>query len=96
MKVSFEADDKIKEYFNVIPVSLNAGETSKELIIPLIIEIEKDGKVLHTEYVKDNNVSADKMNAEYEFDFSEQLEGVKDCEIVLKAAVFDRIAELKR
>lgn len=96
VKVSFEADDKMKEYFNVIPASANMAEASMELNIPLIIEIKKDGKVLHTEYVKENAVSADKMNAEYEFDFSEQLEGVKEYEVAVKAAVFDRIVELTR
>lgn len=95
VKVKFEAKDDIEKYFNRIPVSSYTEDEQETLSIPLIIQIVKDGEVIYTKTVKGNAVSADQMSAEYEFDFAKKLKDVEDFEIVVKAAVFDKVVEMK-
>lgn len=87
VKVTFEAEAEIDKYF---------GQYSENTLrIPLIIQIMKDGEVIHTKTVKKNTVSAEQMSAEYEFDFAKKLKGVENFEVVVKAAVFDKVVEMK-
>jgi len=87
VKVTFEAEAGIEKYF---------GQYSEDTLrIPLVIQIVKDGEVIHTKTVKKNVVSADQLIAEYEFDFTKKLKDVEDFEVVVKAAVFDRVVECK-
>ena len=95
VKVKFEAQEGIEKYFNQIPASANEGAKTSELRIPLIIQIVKDGEVIHTKTVKKNKVSQEHMSAEYEFNFAKKLKDVEDFEVVVKAAVFDEIIECK-
>ncbi len=95
VKVSFEAADGIKDYFNTIPESSYGKETVSGLNIPLLIQVVRDGKVLHTQVERDNNVTAGQMSTEHEYDFSKYVKDSKNFEIVVKAAVFDQIAECK-
>ena len=95
LKVSFEASEGIEEYFNQIPESSYTKEKEAKLSIPLIIQIVKNGDVLDTTTVKKNVVTAEKMSTEYEFDFTEDFGNLEDFDVVVKAAVFDKIIELK-
>ena len=95
MKVKFEAEDGIEKYFNQIPASADAEAKTTELRIPLIIQVVKDGEVLLTKTVKKNVVSSEQMGAEYEFNFAKKLKDVEDFEVVVKAAVFDKVVEMK-
>lgn len=95
LKVTFEAAEGIKDYFNHVPESSYTKEKEEKLSIPLIIQIVKNGDVLDTTTVKKNAVSAKQMSTEYEFDFTKDFENLEDFEIVVKAAVFDKIVELK-
>lgn len=95
VKVAFEASEGIEEYFNQVPASSYTKESEKTLNIPLIIQIVKDGEVIHTKTVKKNTVSEAQLSAEYEFDFAKKLKGVEDFEVVVKAAVFDKVVEMK-
>ena len=63
--------------------------------VPVGAVIVKDGEVIHTKTVKKNVVSAEQMSAEYEFDFAKKLKGVENFEVVVKAAVFDKVVEMK-
>lgn len=96
VKVTFEALAGIESYFNQIPESSYTEEDSYALQIPLIIQIVKDGEVIHTKTVKNNTISKEKMGAEYEFDFAKKLKNVEDFEVVVKAAVFDKIVDCTR
>ena len=85
--MTFEAEAEIDKYF---------GQYSENTLrIPLIIQIMKDGEVIHTKTVKKNTVSAEQMSAEYEFDFAKILKGVENFEVVVKAAGFDKVVEMK-
>jgi len=95
LKVSFEASEGIEKYFNQIPESSYTKEKEAKLSIPLIIQIVKNGDVLDTTTVKKNVVTAEKMSTEYEFDFTEDFGNLEDFDVVVKAAVFDKIIELK-
>ena len=95
VKVTFEAEEGITEYFNQIPKSSYTEENESSLRIPLIIQIVKDGEVIHTKTVKKNVVSAEQLSAEYEFNFAKKLKGVEAFEVVVKAAVFDKVVEMK-
>lgn len=95
VKVTFEAAEGIEKYFNVIPAASEKEESTKELNVPLIIQIVKDGEVIHTKTIKKNMVSAEQMSAEYDFNFAKKLKGVEDFEVVVKAAVFDKVVEMK-
>lgn len=87
VKVTFEASEGIEAYFN---------EFSEDgLRIPLTIQVVEDGEVIHTKIVRKNVVTAEQMSAEYEFDFAKKLKGVEDFEVVVKAAVFDRVVDIK-
>lgn len=92
-EVSFEAEEGIKEYFNEIPESSYTEKEQKKLVIPLVISVKQDGKVVHTEIVRENEVTEEKLNASYKYDFSEYVEAGKPLDVTVKAAVFDRIAE---
>ena len=87
VKVTFEAKDGITEYFNEV--------SDSGLSIPLVIQVVKDDEVIHTKIVRKNVVTAEQLSAEYEFDFAKKLKDVEDFEVVVKAAVFDRIVEFK-
>ena len=87
VKVIFEAEEGIKEYFN------QYGE--EKIQIPLIIQVVKDGEILHTKTVKKNAVTAEQLTLEYEFDFAKKLKNVEEFEVVVKAAVFDKVVECK-
>ena len=87
VKVTFEAEEGIKEYFN------QYGE--ERIRIPLIIQIVKDGEILHTKTVKKNTVTAEQLALEYDFDFAKKLKDVEEFEVVVKAAVFDKVVECK-
>ena len=92
-EVSFEAEEGIKEYFKEIPESSYTEKEQKKLVIPLVISVKQDGKVVHTEIVRENEVTEEKLNASYKYDFSEYVEAGKPLDVTVKAAVFDRIAE---
>lgn len=95
VKVTFEAKDGIEKYFNQIPASSYTKDVPATLNIPLIIEVVKDGEVIHTKTVKKNVVSADQLTVEYEFNFAKKLKDVEGFEVVVKAAVFDKVVEMK-
>jgi len=95
VKVSFEALSGMEDYFNVIPASSYTQNANPELNIPLVIQVAQDGKVVHTQIERGNKVTADQMSASYEYDFAKVLAGADEFEVVVKAAVFDRIVELK-
>lgn len=95
VKVTFEAKDGIEKYFNQIPASSYTDDANTVLNIPLVIQIVKDGEVIHTKTVKGNTVSAEQKSAEYEFDFAKKLKDVEGFEVVVKAAVFDKVVEMK-
>jgi len=95
VKVTFEAAEGIEKYFNLVPESSYTKEKEETLNIPLIIQIVKDKEVLYTKIVKNNVVSAAQLKTEYEFDFAKKLKGVEDFEVVVKAAVFDKVIEMK-
>lgn len=95
VKVTFEAKDGIEKYFNQIPASSYTDDADTVLNIPLVIQVVKDGEVIHTKTVKENFVSAEQKSAEYEFNFAKKLKDVENFEVVVKAAVFDKVVECK-
>ncbi len=96
VSAQFEATDKISEYFNVIPASSYTENENPKLSIPLLVQVVQDGKVVHTEVMKNHMVDAEDKEENLTYELSRKVDLSKGYEISFKAVVFDQVVELDK
>lgn len=94
VKVQFKAKSGIEEYYNSIPASSYTENANPDLAIPLLVQVVRDGEVVHTQVEREHMINTDCMETEWEYDLSEYVDELETYSIVLKAAVFDRVVTL--
>ena len=90
--IRFEAMDGMEAYLYEIPESSYTKNAHPELSIPLVLEVQRGGKVMQRIEIAENAVSAGSFAAEYDVDLGDAAN--EDAQLVLKAMIFDRVVTL--
>ena len=95
IKVEFEALTGIEDYYNLIPDSSYTDDGTPDLSIPLIIEVIQNGEVVYKVVERDHAINTGDTSETFKYDLAGYVDTTKPYSIVYKAAVFDRVVELK-
>lgn len=94
VSIHFDASDGMEKYFHRIPESSYTKDANPDLVLPLIVQVIQDGKIVHEQIERDFVLTSDCKNATFQYDFTQYVDTSKHYAIEYKVAVFDRIITL--
>lgn len=96
LNVTFEAKEGIENYYNSIPASSYTKNSNPDLSVPLMIEVVQNGEVVFSNVERNQTVNTGNTSEIFQYDLSSFVDPEKEFTVTYKAAVFDRVVELRQ